>query len=240
MSTSFVRLSLLCFAGCGLFGIARASEEAAKQAGETLFKNVCAACHGPNGQGMEPLKVPSIAASPAWYVERQLENFRAGRRGTNPAEPQALIMGATAKALQQEQLHGVALYIQSLRLVPPTPLKHDDSDIVLGRELFQERCMECHRFNGTGEMTFGSPPLIGLPEWYMMAQIRKFKNGERGAVPGDQFGVKMVLSSRFIESEEALRGVMAYIASLNPNPEVIEDTDSLFNAPPLTSSSSTK
>jgi hypothetical protein len=27
--------------------------------------------------------------------------------------------------------------------------------------LFQERCMECPRYNASGEMAFGSPPLVG-------------------------------------------------------------------------------
>jgi len=183
---------------------------------------------------MESLKVPTVAASPAWYVERQIENFRAGRRGTNPAEPQALIMSVMAKALKPEQIKGVALYIQSLAMVPPLiPDDHSPKDVALGKELFETRCMECHRFNATGEMTFGSPPLLGLPPWYMMAQIRKFKTGERGAVPGDQFGAKMVLFARFIESEEDLRGVMAYILTLNPPPDPLVQADALFKEAPL-------
>ena len=238
---SLLRFSLLCAAmWFGLSEVVQADDKAERHAGETLFKNVCAACHGPKGQGTESLKVPTIAARPAWYVERQLENFRAGRRGTNPAESQAMIMGLMAKALAKEQLHGVALYIASLDLVPPSTANLNDADVAWGKELFHDRCMECHRFNATGEMTFGSPPLVGLPPWYIRAQIKKFKTGERGAVPGDQFGVKMVLSSRFIESEDDLRGVIAYITSLNPAPTVTEETDVLFKPPPLTSSASAK
>lgn len=235
------RLPLLCIALSAVWvGMVRGADDGLKQAGAILFKNVCSACHGQQGQGAELLKVPTLAGRPGWYVERQLENFRAGRRGTNPAEPQAFLMASMAKTLSSEQLKAVALYINGLEIIPPVLAKHDDAEVNLGRELFQERCMECHRFNASGEMTFGSPPLLGLPEWYMIAQIRKFKSGERGAVPGDQFGAKMVLSSRFIESEEALRGVVAYIASLNPAAKATADVDSLFTAPSSVTSSAGK
>ena len=73
--------------------------------------------------------------------------------------------------------------------------------------------------NATGEIAFGSPPLVGQQAWYIMAQIGKFKNGQRGTVKGDVNGAKMVLSSNFIEDEQMLRDITAYILSLNPRPE---------------------
>ncbi|MDB6076234.1 MAG: cytochrome-c oxidase [Verrucomicrobiaceae bacterium] len=209
-------------------GSGHAGEDAAKKAGEALFRNACASCHGPVAQGMEPIKVPPIAGQPGWYVLRQLDNFREGRRGTNAAEPQAMIMAAMVKALSPGQLQSVANYLQSLPLVVPTAPKN--ANLAMGKTLFEERCMECHRYNGSGEMTFGSPPLVGLPDWYLIAQLRKFKTGERGATPADPYGAKMVFSSQFIESEEALCSVVSYIVTLNApsKPPLLDD---LFQAP---------
>jgi cytochrome c553 len=212
-----------------LSAAARAAGNEPGPAGAALFQNVCAACHGGKGQGSEPLKAPSIAGRPAWYVLRQLESFRAGFRGANATEPQATIMGAVAKTLNPSHLDSVAAFVESLAVVvPPAP---SNSNPVRGKELFEERCMECHRYNATGEIVFGSPPLTGLPDWYLLAQLRKYKNGQRGAVPGDAFGAKMVLSSKFIDSEETLQSVVAYIVKLNPGPKPVKDAEALFVAP---------
>ena len=198
---------------------AQGSDDQAKlPMGAVLFQNVCAACHGPKGQGNEQLKTPSIAGLPAWYVLGQLSNFREGRRGSSPAEPQAMIMASMAKTLAPALLEAVAMHIEKLdRVRPAQPSALKNADLALGRELFEVRCMECHRFNATGEMTFGSPPLIGLQDWYLLAQIDKFKSGRRGALPGDPNGAKMVLSSQFIEDEQAKLSVIAYILTLNPD-----------------------
>ncbi len=222
----FIQLPVLLLAL--MPGHVHAGEDAAKKAGEALFRNVCASCHGPQAQGAEPLKVPSIAGAPSWYVLRQLDNFREGRRGTNTAEPQAMIMAAMVKALSPDQLHSVANYLQSLPPVSPAP--PEGTNLSMGKTLFEERCMECHRYNGSGEMTFGSPPLVGLPGWYLMAQIGKFKSGERGAFADDPYGAKMVLSSQFIESEEALHSVVSYILTLNP--KSADNVEALFQPVP--------
>ena len=225
---SSLSFSLLILAA--LSSTAHAGDDGATklQPGAALFQNLCAACHGPKGQGNEQLKTPSIAGEPAWYVQIQLGNFRAGRRGGNPAEPQAMVMSAITKNLTAAHLEALALHIEKLeRIHPPMPTALKDADMAMGKELFEMRCMECHRFNASGEMNFGSPPLIGLQDWYLVAQIEKFKTGKRGAFLGDPNGAKMVLSSRFIEDEHAKRSVIAYILTLNP---AAADAERLFEA----------
>ncbi len=196
--------------------------------GQLLYQAVCFQCHGPQGQGNEILKAPSIAGQPAWYVTQQLHNFREGRRGMNPQDVSGTLMAGIAKALLPEHLPAVAAAVEKLPLVPaPASVALKEPNLEEGRLLFTERCMECHRFNGTGEMTFGSPPLIGLQDWYLLAQIDKFKHGWRGIDPKDANGAKMVISSQFIESEQAKHDVVAFILSLNPKPED-KTTDRLF------------
>jgi hypothetical protein len=192
-----------------------------------LFATVCAQCHGPVGQGNDLLKAPSIAARPAWYVLAQLQNFHSGRRGSNPADLPGTQMATIAKTLSIDQMNDVAKKVQSLALVlPSTATALNNPDLEEGRILFTERCMECHRYNASGEMTFGSPPLVGLQDWYLLAQIDKFKSGWRGVDPADPNGTKMKLSSQYIESEQAKHDVVAFILSLNPTNQ---DTASAAN-----------
>jgi len=180
--------------------------------GKVIFTNFCFTCHGINGEGNAQLKAPSIAGMPTWYVQAQIENFRQGRRGFAPNDAEGQLMSASAKAMNQEQIKAAAEFVTTLKRV--TPKATIVAETKVGQELYAERCMECHRYNGEGEMTFGSPPLMGLPDWYIMAQIKKFKLGHRGVAKNDANGLKMAFSSGFIESESVLHSVVAYIMSL--------------------------
>lgn len=188
--------------------------------GEVLFKNVCVQCHGQKGEGNEVLKAPSIAGLPAWYVQGQLHSYRSGLRGGEIQGPAGILMSATAKALAAEHLPAVSEYVETLALHPAkATAATKGADLMSGRMLFEERCMECHRYNGTGEIVFRSPPLIGRQDWYLLAQIEHFKNGRRGVMKDDPNGAKMLLSSQYIETKEAARDVVAYIMTLNPAAE---------------------
>jgi cytochrome c oxidase subunit 2 len=75
--------------------------------------------------------------------------------------------------------------------------------------------MECHRFNGEGEIVFGAAPLVGLQDWYLAAQLRKFKAGIRGAAKNDENGQKMVKAARnFIEDEDMVLSLSAWLMKL--------------------------
>lgn len=187
--------------------------------GAQLFEQTCAVCHGLKGEGKEELRTPSIAHQPAYYVLNQLASFRQDRRGTHSADPQGILMAAIAKALRPEQIQSVAAHIEAMPLVVPLQLTVEGADIKEGKWLFEMRCMECHRFNGSGELAFGSPPLYGLQGWYLSTQLTHFKSGRRGAAKGDVNGAKMVFTSSFIENDQMLKDLVGYILSLNPKPE---------------------
>ena len=187
--------------------------------GSKLFEQTCAACHGLKGEGKDELRTPSIAHQPAYYIRNQLTSFRENRRGNDPSDPQGTMMASIAKALQPSQVESVAAHVESMPLVIPNVLTVEGADIKEGRYLFEMRCMECHRYNASGELAFGSPPLYGLQSWYLTAQLTKFKTGHRGTVKGDVNGAKMVFTSSFIENDQMLKDLVGYILSLNPIPE---------------------
>lgn len=196
--------------------------------GAVLFQNVCAQCHGLKGEGKEDVRAPSIANLPNWYVITQVTNFHDGKRGSDmKVDPQGALMALIAKALKPEQVQAVALVVEKLPLVIPAKRMIEGTDVAAGKLLFYEHCMECHRYNASGEMAFGSPPLVGRQAWYLLAQLMKFKNLHRGTVKGDEKGAKMVqMATLFIEDEAAMKNVVSYILTLNPTPE--EET--LFKA----------
>ena len=77
--------------------------------------------------------------------------------------------------------------------------------------LYQESCAACHRYNASGELAFKSAPLHGLQDWYLFAQLTKFRDGIRGAHPQDEDGAKMRLVITNLD-EQQLRDVVAGIA----------------------------
>lgn len=178
----------------------------------TLYQNVCATCHGAAGEGKAELKAPSIAGLPDWYVRGQLESFRADRRGTHEKDAEGQMMRAVSKVLTETQMRAMARHVAGMPRVTPAPTIA--ADVTTGRELYTERCMECHRYNAEGELFFSSPPLVGLQDWYLASQIRKYQQGIRGVHPKDVNGQKMVFSSGFVESEELLHSLVAYLVDL--------------------------
>ena len=44
---------------------------------------------------------------------------------------------------------------------------------------------------GEGNEAVKAPPLAGMDDWYIAAQITKYKEGVRGSAQGDAFGTVM-------------------------------------------------
>jgi len=88
-----------------------ASEEVA--AGEAVFQN-CMACHGEQALGDEDNEAPRLAGQHTWYLVTQLENFRAGRRGSHEEDDNGQMMQAMAATLSDEDIENVVAYIATL------------------------------------------------------------------------------------------------------------------------------
>jgi len=211
----WIRLTLVLFMPLSV----AASDAVAK----VLFQNVCVQCHGAVGEGRVDVQSPSIAGLPAWYVLRQLQSFRSGLRGGEAHGAGGVLMAAAAKALPEEHLEPLAGFVESLPLQAASATKASQgADLAAGKLLYEERCMECHRYNATGEVVFGSPPLIGLQDWYLLAQIQHFKAGRRGVLPNDPNGAKMLFASQYVETDNDAKNVIAYLMTLNPKPQGLE------------------
>lgn len=91
-----------------------ASVEGDLEAGRASYR-VCAACHGADGRGNELLSAPDLTAINDWYLVRQLEKFRAGVRGSDPADATGATMRPNALQLDDPAVTNVVAYIQTLR-----------------------------------------------------------------------------------------------------------------------------
>lgn len=182
------------------------------KAGAQRYALVCAQCHGAKGEGNVDLKSPSIAALPDWYVGIQIGKFQKDWRGSKPEDVPGTMMHAIAMSLDPEAVRDVAGYIKSLKLIPTT-VTIEGGDPEKGAELFRERCMECHRYNGRGEPAFRSGQLIGLQDWYIISQLKKFRDGLRGGDEDDIDGAKMHRITERIPDDYFLH-LTAHIAEL--------------------------
>ena len=82
--------------------------------GQALYAP-CAACHGPDGAGIEQLNGAPLRALSDWYLQRQMQNFRAGIRGTNPLDTTGALMRPMSMTLPDEQaILDVIAYITTL------------------------------------------------------------------------------------------------------------------------------
>ena len=179
--------------------------------GWETFAKVCAACHGARGAGKLELKTPSIAALPYWYVEAQLYKFRRSIRGSRTEDAGGMIMHAVAGTLAESQIKKLAAHVHGL---PRNPTQNTlNGDMKLGEYLFTEICMACHRYNASGEKVFGSPPLYGLQDWYIAMQLKKFRDGVRGAHKEDIKGAKMHQMTSDL-SDADLLAVASYVSVL--------------------------
>ncbi|MFK5924062.1 MAG: c-type cytochrome [Verrucomicrobiota bacterium] len=176
-----------------------------------VYQRICLNCHGDKGQGNAQLRTPSIAGLPDWYVMAQLGKFRNRLRGAHEKDLTGAQMHAIALSLNDEQMKEAAAVIMKMPLhATQNTLK---GDAAKGMYVYMDQCMECHRYNGSGEVAFRSGQLVGLQDWYMLGQLEKFRSGIRGTDRKDEDGTRMrEIASRLRDKD--LANVLAYIAQL--------------------------
>ncbi len=179
--------------------------------GKTLF-NVCAVCHGENGEGNPALHAPVIGGQEVWYVERQLQNFKAGFRAGDPRDIYGAQMRAMSMTLADDQaIADVAAYVGSLK--PPKPPNSVTGDAASGQASFA-LCVACHGAKGEGNKALNSPKLTNQYDWYAVQQLKNYKEGIRGVNPQDVFGMQMRPMAMILIDDDAINNMAAYINTL--------------------------
>ena len=201
---------------------------------EELYE-VCAFCHGPQSQGSERLDAPALAGMEAWYVERQLHNFRNRTRGMHPEDLTGLQMSiVSGMARNDATIRALAQYIEAmepgagLETLNGEPVTtgrpyvwHSDyaeftspepGDADRGAQAYIT-CGVCHGPNGEGNEALASPGLTDLQDWYQARQLRYFRDGIRGRGAGDIYGAQMAAMSTTL-TDQTIADLIAYIDTL--------------------------
>jgi cytochrome c oxidase subunit 2 len=185
---------------------------AASIPGAELFE-ACVPCHGVAGEGKAAVGAPAIAGLPAWYTSAQLERFQTGVRGQHADDTEGLRMQALSRQLRSEiERMAVARHVASLPHVAKTAVV-GGGNAAAGQKAYLI-CASCHGVTGSGFEAGKVPPLAGLDDWYVAAQIRKFQKGVRGATPDDAFGPVMRNVAASLSAEE-VEQVAAYVHALS-------------------------
>jgi len=145
---------------------------------QTIVNQVCAACHGSDGNSPTPVN-PSLAAQPAEYITLQLTHFKTGIRVN-------AVMQGMAAGLSPEDMKALGIYFSQQKA---KGLAAKDATLVTaGQTLYRggdaatgvPACSACHSPTGAG-IPKAYPRLAGQHADYVYAQLKAFKTGERGA-----------------------------------------------------------
>ncbi|QTF91219.1 c-type cytochrome [Halomonas sp. BM-2019] len=181
-------------------------------AGEAGYAS-CAACHGSEGQGNPVLNAPKLAGLEGWYLTRQLELFRSGARGTHEADAYGQQMRPFAVRLEDRQaIADLVAYIETL---PDRPVEASLSGNERRGQRLYRTCASCHGADGEGIRATNAPRLAGIQDWYLARQLEHFREGVRGRHPDDPYGNQMIDMAQVLVNEQAVRDVVAYIATLS-------------------------
>ncbi len=177
-------------------------------AGKPLYA-VCAACHGQQGEGNPALNAPKLAGQGQWYLARQLKNFKHGARGTNDKDVYGKQMAPMAATLADDAaIDNVVAYIESLPDKPsPSTVNRNAKR---GKTLY-EGCAACHGSAGRGIQAMNAPRLAGMSDWYLVTQLKNFRQRVRGAHPQDMYGPQMASMAAILTSDEAIDDLVSYI-----------------------------
>jgi cytochrome c553 len=141
-----------------------------------LAKGQCAACHGADGNSVNP-EWPSLAGQHKKYVVQQLQAFKNGDR-SNPN------MSAMVTGLSEEDIDELGDYYAQER---PKIGSIETEHIAAGEALYRggnaekgiPACMACHGPNGAGNPAANYPALRGQHAKYSMIQLKAYRAGER-------------------------------------------------------------
>jgi cytochrome c553 len=168
---------------------------------------VCAACHGPGGQSVNPIW-PHLAGQHAEYTTKQLQDFKAGKRKNEQMSPMAA-------PLSDQDIADLAAYFASRKAPSGTATPEL---VELGERLYRAgnpdtglpACMACHGPNGAGNPAAQYPRVAGQHAAYAAAQLRAFKSEDRA---NDQNSVMRAIAARMTNKE--IEAVADYMQGLH-------------------------
>lgn len=206
-------LAALAAAGL-LWATPAVAQDAAKPdlaKGEQLAKQVCAACHGADGNSIAAAN-PKLAGQHAGYLYKQLVAFKP-QGGKKAARENALMAGMAAN-LSEADMRALSAYYASQALKPAAA--SDKELAALGQKIWRggiaeksvPACSGCHGPDGAG-IPGQYPRLAGQFSEYVEAQLKLFRAGGRANDPN---GMMRGVAARM--SDQEIKAVAEYAAGL--------------------------
>jgi cytochrome c553 len=166
---------------------------------------LCATCHGPDGNSINPVW-PSLAGQSQNYLSQQLKNFRDGNRKN-------MSMSAMAAALTDQDIADLSAYYTSLNAKAGTT---KEKYVKLGSKIFSGgvtgviACTACHGPKGDGLDAAGFPKISGQKIQYVIKQLNDFKNGSR---TGSANSMMNDIAAKM--NDEQIEAIANYLAGLH-------------------------
>ncbi len=176
------------------------------EAGESK-STACAACHGPDGNSTNP-EWPNLAGQHARYTFQQLKAYKDGTR----SDP---VMMGQVQALDEQDMKDLAVFYA---MQTPGVGSADPELAEAGKKLYRggnlssgvTACIACHGPRGEGIPTANYPMVSGQHAQYTIAQLRKYRDGERTT---DRASMMRDIAARM--TDEEIRAVAEYIQGLH-------------------------
>ena len=171
------------------------------------LSQTCAACHGADGNSVNPIW-PKLSGQHAAYTVKQLQDFKAGNRKNSQ-------MTAMVVNLSEESMFDLAAYYAdqkiSIGTTRPELLATGETiyragDIAAGLPA----CMGCHNPTGAGNPAALYPSLSGQHAAYTVSQLKSFKLEQRH---NDKNAVMRLIAGRM--SNAQMEAVAEYIQGLH-------------------------
>ncbi len=189
------------------------------------INGVCAACHGPLGQGGKKGEYPRIAGMTYEYLYDQLMKFKERKRVNLPMFPYT-----KDRELSDEDVVHIAAYVSQLKLDTKVPVFREDEDALVrllamdkvfnvprsegdveaGAAIYRKECASCHGAKGQGKKKM--PMLAGQYTQYLNRQVDLFVKGERIHDEDLKDKTQDVLNQ--LKPEE-IRNILAYLSILD-------------------------
>ena len=167
MKSAAVALAIFTLAGVASIAHAGMEEGRAKS-------QVCAACHGIDGNSVIPT-IPSLAGQPRQFITQALFMFREGQRKNEQMAP-------FVDKLSNADLNDLAQYFSAQKLTPPTRKPEGDT-VARGRAVTEKNnCVACHTPTLVGQQHI--PRLAGQHKPYLLEQLKAFKASTRADLDG--------------------------------------------------------